>query len=73
MIIKAKCVFLHGRQRFEAGQLYDVPEGPGYYFCASGWAEDQAGVAPTGDASGGTVALKIDNVALGHDAPTVEG
>lgn len=73
MKIKARTEFLHGRQRFEADKLYEVPEGPGYYLCANGWAEDVTGEAPTGEPGTEPVTLQIDSVALGHDAPKVEG
>lgn len=71
MKIKATTSFKHGKMLFEEGKLYEVADGPGYYFCASGWAQDQAGVAPTGDQASGETALKVDDVMMGLAAPNV--
>jgi len=38
MNIRARTTFMHGRTRFEAGQLYAVPEALGGYLIGVGWA-----------------------------------
>lgn len=38
MQITANQVFLHGGQRYEAGETYEVSDGDGTYFVNVGWA-----------------------------------
>jgi len=39
MQITANQVFLHGGERYEAGETYDVPDALGGYFVGVGWAD----------------------------------
>ena len=54
---------LHGRDRFEAGDIRTVPDEVGAYFCGNGWAKDVDGTVATGERSTTEVRLTPDNVA----------
>ena len=54
---------LHGRERFEAGDIRTVPDDLGAYFCAAGWAQDVDGAVATGERSTTEVRLTPENVA----------
>ncbi len=57
MNIKAICTFMHGKERFEKDQEYEVEDGPGYYFVANGWASDTA-----------PITLEIQDAPIDHTA-----
>lgn len=57
--------FLDGRDRYERGEVRNVPEAKGAYFVGLGWAEDADGQVPTGKREGGP--LKLDIHGAGHD------
>lgn len=59
MKIKATTTFMHGKDRFEEGQEYDVPDGPGFYFVANGWAADAAPI--TLEIQGAAINQTADN------------
>lgn len=40
---------LHGRERFESGDVRSVDDALGDYFCRMGWAKDVDGNVPTGE------------------------
>lgn len=58
--VRITCVstFLHGTERFEAGDVRTVSAADAAYFVAHGWAQQNAtltvqdGVVPTGDSNG---------------------
>ena len=64
MQIKAITNFLHGTDRFEIDSEYTVEDGPGYYFCANGWAQE---IKPE------VVTLEIQDVQIGVTSPNVGG
>lgn len=62
MDIEATRDFKHGKQAFQAGHAYEVPDGPGYYFVANGWARSVA------RAAGAPAPIKVDADLLNPDA-----
>lgn len=64
MRILALDTFLHGKNRYEKNEKYEVPDDEGFYFCMNGWAQDQDAketVNPVADA----VDLDIQNSTIG--------
>lgn len=64
MRIEATDTFLHGKDRYEKGKEYEVPEGEGFYFVMNGWAQDldaKETVTPVAEA----VDLDIQNSTIG--------
>lgn len=63
MIITANQPFLHGHDRYEEGQDYEVDDALGTYFVMSGWAtsDDLPGVAD------GPPEVDLDVQASTHD------
>lgn len=59
MEIKVLKTFLDGRDRFEAGEIRQVSDENGAYFCDCGWAEDVSGEVPTGEIKPGKTRLDI--------------
>ena len=62
--MKIECLelFLHGRDRYESGDIRTVPDALGAYFVNNGWAKDMDGKVPTGDRnkSHGGPGLSVD-------------
>ena len=54
----------HDGQRFESDEIRVVPDDVGAYFCRLGWAEDAAGIVPTGERKAGAVRLTVESVAI---------
>lgn len=66
MKITANQVFLHGEDRYEAGETYDVPDALGGYFVGVGWADaDGIETGSTPD----VVDLEPHDVVQGQEAP----
>ena len=40
MLIECTTTFLHGRERFERGDIFTVPDADAAYFIKAGWAKD---------------------------------
>lgn len=64
--VKPTQAFLHGRDRYEEGQEYEVSSEDASYFKAHGWVE--GGAAASGDQD---VTLDIENVNVSTDAKDV--
>lgn len=62
MKIEVIKTFLDGRNRFEPGEVRQVPDDLGAYFCANGWSRDLAGEVATGDPGSAPVELDIDDL-----------
>jgi hypothetical protein len=58
-------VFLHGYDRYEVDQEYDVSEGLGTYFVLNGWADSDE-ITSSGEEQPAEVTLDIHDV----DRPT---
>jgi hypothetical protein len=56
MRIECTTTFLHGSDRFEAGDIRTVPDELGAYFVTQGWAKGDGAVPAPGD-----VTLDIQN------------
>lgn len=59
-VLEAK--FLDEGEVFMKDDIRTVSDERGAYFCRAGWAEDVAGVVPTGTPDRSEVILKVDNV-----------
>lgn len=68
--IECKAPFLHGRERFEQGDVRSVSEEDGAYFIAQGWAAEPGTELPIPLplATDGDASLVIDNVTQGQEA-----
>lgn len=63
MRIECTTTFLHGADRFEAGDVRTVPDELGAYFVAQGWAKGEGAVAAPAN-----VALDIHDSTLNSEA-----
>lgn len=63
MRIEAKRTFLHGRDRYEKGDLRTVDDSLGAYFVKQGWAAEVGKPAP--EVQSGEVSLDIHNARMG--------
>jgi hypothetical protein len=61
MRIECTTTFLHGADRFEAGDVRTVPDDMGAYFVAQGWAKG-------GEPFVGDVALDVHDSVLNSEA-----
>lgn len=59
-VLEAK--FLDEGEVFMKDDIRTVSDSRGEYFCRAGWAEDVAGIVPTGTPDRSEVILKVDNV-----------
>lgn len=71
MRIEALETFLHGRERFTAGDIRTVDDELGAYFCKAGWAKDLDGNTPTGDRDTREVILAPDGAHSDHEGEGV--
>ena len=62
MKVKILTNFSHDGQKFHEGDQVTVPDVTGDYFCRAGWAEDLAGVVPTGNPGPSEVVLEVQDV-----------
>jgi len=60
MRITCTTTFLHGRDRFEAGDVRAVSDEDGRYFIANGWASEPGG-EPATDAAASDTTLTVKN------------
>lgn len=67
MRIECTTTFLHGADRFEAGDVRTVPDELGAYFIAQGWAVDISPAPQVIESSGcsGGECLHINNSTIG--------
>jgi hypothetical protein len=66
MQITANQVFLHGEDRYEAGQTYDVAPELATHFVLAGWA-DSPDVTPPGHDSAASDVVTLDVHDAGHE------
>lgn len=69
MEITANQTFLHGHDRYEEGETYDVPEGLATYFVMAGWADSDDLAAP-GHAPSEEVTLDVHSSTHDHGVTT---
>lgn len=70
MRIECTTTFLHGRERFEAGDIFTIGDEAAAYFIKSGWAK-QVGAEQPASAHQGPVDLQINSGAHGQAAEGV--
>lgn len=64
MRIECTTTFLHGRDRYEAGDVRTVPDAQGALFVGLGWAKDVSGEVQTTPADSGPVTLDTQSTNL---------
>lgn len=70
MRIECTTTFLHGRERFEAGDTFTIGDEAGAYFVKNGWAK-QVGTEQPAPVPQAPVDLQIDSVQHGQAAEGV--
>ncbi len=62
MKVEVLTPFLHQGLRYAAGEVREVDDSTGEYFCRAGWAKDVNGVVATGNPDKTDTVLMVDSV-----------